>query len=183
MLLIELIRRPTAMGDLWSRSERKLAVRESSMYMELLAHYGDLAIRRLAEEIRRGAEQAGKLDSWLARAFVRFGSDALKAVLPWLNGKHEALTLAALELIRVFGEGRMRVLRLDPRHWRRITEPELFLLSREACDAVVHESRIDCRKSARTWPVKDYFRLMSTAVERNGERESLWCIHAHYEPR
>jgi len=56
---------------------------------------------------------------------------------------NDALAAAALELVRLVGDGRMRVLRLDPRHWRRITEPELFLLSREGCDAVVHESRID----------------------------------------
>ena len=143
MLLIELIRRPSIMGDAWSRSERKLATRESSAYMEMLAHYDAAAVQRLAGEIRRGAEQAGRPDSLLARVFVRFGTDGLKAVLPWLDGRDETLTLAALELVRLFGEGRMRVLRLDPRHWRRITEPELLLLSREACDTVVHESKVD----------------------------------------
>ena len=149
-LLVDLIRRPTLLARHWPRYMRERFAFDSSIYMEMLMRYAGLGVRRLAELIRSGAEKPDKLDPWLARALVRFGTEGLLAVLPWVGAGAggEAPAVTALELIRLAMEGRLRAA-LHFGWSQSLREGDLYLLARGRTEPMVHQARMDADALAR----------------------------------
>lgn len=143
-VLIELIRRPTLLAHLWPRAVVKRFVHDSTIYMEMLVRYGLTAVKALSEQIRADVERAGKaLDPWLARALVRFGTEGVEPVVPWVETGPEDLTLAGMKLISTLTDGLYQFRSHARSHLSRtITEGDLFLLARGTTPPIVHPSRL-----------------------------------------
>jgi len=142
-LLCELVRRPTLLSGSVSRAHVKRYAYDSNLYMEMLTLHGSAAVSQLTALIQADAEAGDEPDPWLARALVRFGTDAVEPVAEWIGSGSERTAEAAMELIRLLMEGTYNFRRHALEHLSRdLSEADLFLLARQAAMPVVHPSRL-----------------------------------------
>lgn len=143
-LLCELVRRPTLLSGSVSRAHLKRYAYDSHLYMEMLTLCGSAAVAQLIALIQADAEAGDDPDPCLARALVRFGTDAMEPVAGWVGSGSGRTAAAAMELIRLLMEGTYNFRRHALEHLSRdLSEAELFLLARQAAMPVVHPSRLD----------------------------------------
>ena len=143
-LLVDLIRRPSLLADLWPRFVVKRFAADSALYCEMLTQYGQMALAHLVEEVKSAAEHGEGMDPWLMGALVRFGSESVKEVLPWLSQPSGELPLAAAELVRTLCEAQAKaVSQMGSTGWPALSEADLLLLTRDSASPLVHPERVD----------------------------------------
>ena len=140
-LLIELIRRPAILTKLWTRADRKDASRDSSMYMELMMGFGDIAAAALVEEIRRDAEAGRAVDPWLGRALVRFGTASAETWIAWIESDNEPLAAAGARIAEILMVGLCECFARRRRGRRKGGAGKLFLAGRGTPPPLAHPDR------------------------------------------
>lgn len=142
-LLVDLARRPTLLADLWPRFVVKRLCVDSALYVEMLMQYGQTAVTHLTELLQSSAEHGDGADPWVMGALVRFGTESVQGVLPWLTQPSDRLALAAAELVRTLCEARAKaVSQMGSTGWPALAEGDLFLLTRDSATPIVYPERV-----------------------------------------
>jgi len=143
-LLADLARRPTLLAGRWPRFVVKRFAMDSPLYVEMLMQFGQTAIAYLSEQLQSLAEHGVMGDPWLFGALVRFGTESMRDVLPWLTDPSNELALAAVEMIRALCEARAKAVnQLGSSGWPVLAEGDLFLATRDSASPIVHPERVD----------------------------------------